>query len=291
MGLLPVILIVGAVVLLVLLMCRCWEAQTQRDLDIEEEEESRYLLDSDNDQVSAHYVTLSQLSEGARPTNRRPGQLGHFGERPLLHRAAIMKHIHPSCNSDKEAIHFSTERDKKYKTEVNNVFKIHPNQFKEAEFEVEYEVGDEDDDEVEVEIIVEMVYISKFPCQYWECKKTPNGQFEVTERGEMYAVFRKSDCHLLIGICRETRQWRQKTHNDQVSQAKTLPQRQPQTKLISQGVRLPKITISGKRPLLHEDAIRKHIHPSCNSDREAIHFSTEQEMQNKGELCLQDRPI
>ena len=220
MGMLPVILIVGAVVLFVILMCKC---STQRDLDIEEEEEeSRYLLDSDNDQVSAHYVTLSQLNEGARPTNRRPGQSGHFGERPLLHRAAIMKHIHPSCNTDKEAIHISTERDKKYETEVNHVFKIHPNQFIEAEVEVEDEVGDEVEDEVgdkvndevevEDEIIMEIVYISKFPCQYWECKKTQSGQFEVTERGEMYAVFRKSDCHLLIGICRETRQWRQRTH-------------------------------------------------------------------------------
>ena len=207
MGLLPIILIVGAVVLLVMLMCFCCKSLTQRNEDIEE---NRYLLDSDNDQVSAHYVTLSQLSEGARPTNRRPGQSRerNFGKRPLLNRAAIMKHIHPSCNTDEEAIHISTERDKKSQTGVNHVFKIHPNQFIEAEVKVKVEdkVGDKVDDRVEDEDIMEMVYISKFPCQYWECKKTQSGKFEVTERGEMYAVFRKSDCHLLIDICHETRQ-------------------------------------------------------------------------------------
>ena len=161
MGLLPIILIVGAVVLLVMLMCFCCKSLKKRNEDIEE---NRYLLDSDNDQVS-HYVTLSQLSEGARPKNRRPGQSGHFGEQPLLHRAAIMKHIHPSCNSDKEAIHISTERDKKYKTEVNNVFKIHPNQFKEAEVEV----VDEVEDEVNDKNIMEKASIQKLMTDYYDC--------------------------------------------------------------------------------------------------------------------------
>ena len=160
MGLLPVILIVGAVVLLVILMCKC---STQRDLGIEEEEESRYLLDSDNDQVS-HYVTLSQLSEGARPTNRGPGQSGarNFGKRPLLHRAAIMKHIRPSCNTDKEAIHISTERDKKYETDVNHV---HPNQFKEAKVEVVEKV----ENEVEDKNIMEKVSIQRLMTDYYDC--------------------------------------------------------------------------------------------------------------------------
>ena len=158
MGLLPVILIVGAVVLLVMLMCRCWEAQTQRDLNIEEED--RYLLDSDNDQVSAHYVTLSQLNEGERPPNRRPGQSGNFGKRPLLHRAAIMKHIHPACNTDKKAIHISTERDKKYETDVNN-----PNQVKEAKVEV----VDKVENEVEDKNIMEKVSIQRLMTDYYDC--------------------------------------------------------------------------------------------------------------------------
>ena len=161
---------------------------------------------------------MNLITEVSRPPNRRPGQRGHddillsearsSGRRPLLHKAAIMKHIHPSCNTDKEAIHISTERDKKYETEVNHVFKIHPNQFIEAEVKVKVEdkVGDKVDEKVEDEDIMEMVYKSKFPCQYWECKKIQSGKFEVTERGKMHAVFRKSDCHLLIDICHETRQ-------------------------------------------------------------------------------------
>ena len=55
--------------------------------------------------------------------------------------------------------------------------------------------------------------MSKVKSLYWECKKKPNGKFEVnnensfsehkqmckvTEKGVMHAVFRKSDCHLLI---------------------------------------------------------------------------------------------
>ena len=145
----------------------------------------------------------SEYRRRTSDSKRRPsGQsvARNFGKQPLLNEAAIMKHIHPSCNTDEEAIHISTERDKKSETGVNHVFKIHPNQFIEAEVKVK--VGDkvEDDD------IMEMVYISKFPCQYWECKKIQSGKFEVTERGKMHAVFRKSDCHLLIDICHETRQ-------------------------------------------------------------------------------------
>ena len=58
-----------------------------------------------------------------------------------LHKAAIMKHIHPACNSDSDAIQFSTEREKhmsgKYATEVNHVFKINPNEFIEARIDRE----------------------------------------------------------------------------------------------------------------------------------------------------------
>ena len=80
-------------------------------------------------------ITLRQLntqliSERARPPTGRPGQRGHEGS--FLHKAAIMKHIHPYCNSSIEAILISTERDRKYETEVNLVFKIHPNEFIEA---------------------------------------------------------------------------------------------------------------------------------------------------------------
>ena len=146
-----IILIVGAVVgglvLLVMLyvMCRSCKSQAQREQDIED---NRHRLRSYNDQVSQvqklpqRRPHMHLITEGARPPNRRPGQRGHedsllsearnSGKRPLLHKAAIMKHIHPSCNSDREAIHFSNERDKKYGTEVNHVFRINPNEFIEA---------------------------------------------------------------------------------------------------------------------------------------------------------------
>ena len=116
-----------------------------------------------------------------------------------LHKAAILKHIHPTCKSDSDAIHFSAERDKhasgKYATEVNHVFRINPNEF--------------------IEAIVEREMVSKSfaPCQYWKCKKKQSGKFEVTERGIMHAVFRKSDGHLLIERCNETRQRVQRTDN------------------------------------------------------------------------------
>ena len=71
---------------------------------------------------------------------------------------------------------------------MNHVFKIDPFQFKEARG-----AGDG-----------VKVYKSKFPCQYWECRKTQSGKFKVTEVGVMNAVFRKFDYHLLIGICRKT---------------------------------------------------------------------------------------
>ena len=83
--------------------------------------------------------------ERVKPPNRRPGQRGSEGGSLLsesrssgrrLHKAAILKHIHPTCNSDSDAIQFSSERDKhasgKYATEVNHVFKINPNEFIEA---------------------------------------------------------------------------------------------------------------------------------------------------------------
>ena len=84
-------------------------------------------------------------AQRAKPPSRRPGQRGSEGgsllsetrsSRKRLHKAAIMKHIHPTCNSDSDAIQFSSERDKhtsgKYATEVNHVFKINPNEFIEA---------------------------------------------------------------------------------------------------------------------------------------------------------------
>ena len=226
MGLLPVILIVGAVVLLVILMCKICKSFTQMDQIIKQiTEESRHLLDSaryqpkltssstalgriENRQVEVplvcHNDQMSQVKtlpqrqphtqliiEGVRQLNSTiSGQSvvnkSSTSKRPLLHEDAIMKHINPSCNTDKEAIHFSTERNKKFKTKVNHVFKIDPFHFKEAR-----ENGVE-------------VYKSTFPCAYWKCKKTQSGKFKVTEVGVMDAVFRKFDCHLLIEICRKT---------------------------------------------------------------------------------------
>ena len=154
LSLFSIILIVGAVVgglcLLVMLyvMCRSCKSQAQREQDIEDNRHRLKSVRSDHDQLS-QVQTLPQrrphthlITEVSRPPNRRPGQRGNedsllsearnSGRRPLLHKAAIMKHIHPSCNTDEEAIRFSTERDKKYETEVNHVFKISPNEFIEA---------------------------------------------------------------------------------------------------------------------------------------------------------------
>ena len=160
MGLFFIILIVGAVVgLLVLLvmlyvMCRSCNSQAQRDQDIENNR-LRLKYPGEGGHVShdgqtlpqrrPHTHLITETQERAKPPNRRPGHRGteaeggsllsearNSGKRPLLHRAAIMKHIHPACNSDMDAIHFSTERDKKYPTEVNHVFKINPNEFTET---------------------------------------------------------------------------------------------------------------------------------------------------------------
>ena len=188
MDMISVFFIVVAVVfglgVLIVLCVRC-SSRKQTDRDIE----ARVQL---SDLITDH--------ERAKPPSRRPGQRGETrssGKR--LHKAAIMKHIHPACNSDSDAIQFSTEREKhmsgKYATEVNHVFKINPNEF--------------------IEAIVDRETVSKSlaPCQYWKCKKKQSGKFEVTERGLMHAVFRKSDGHLLIASCNETRQRVQRTDN------------------------------------------------------------------------------
>ena len=136
----PIILgaVVGVLVLLgLLLLCRSCKSQSQSEQDIEDNRhQQKHQSQSGNDKVSqVQKITLRQLntqliSERARPPTRRPGQRGHEGS--FLHKAAIMKHIHPYCNSSIEAILISTERDRKYETEVNLVFKIHPNEFIEA---------------------------------------------------------------------------------------------------------------------------------------------------------------
>ena len=192
-----IILIVGAVVgglvLLVMLyvMCRSCKSQAQREQDIED---NRHRLRSYNDQVSQvqklpqRRPHMHLITEGARPANRRPGQRGHedsllsearnSGKRPLLHKAAIMKHIHPSCNSDREAVHFSTERDKKYGTEVNHVFRINPNEFIEARENREMVFKEKCILVASYKRSSIKVYRSIVPCQYWECKKK-SGKFEV----------------------------------------------------------------------------------------------------------------
>ena len=131
--------------------------------------------------------SLSMKSYQQRGTNEEV-LLSESGNSGKLLSSAIMKHIHPTCNSDSDASNFSSERDKKSGTEVNHVFKVDPEEF------------------MEVDINGEMVFMSKVKCPYWECQKKQNGKFEVTEKGVMHAVFRKSDGHLLIERCRETRQ-------------------------------------------------------------------------------------
>lgn len=156
MGIFSIILIVGALVgglvLLVMLyvMCKSCNSQARREQDIENNR-LRLKYPGEGGQVTHDGQTLPQrrphthLITETQERARRPGHRGteaeggsllseakNSGKRPLLHRAAIMKHIHPTCNSDMDAIHFSTERDKKYPTEVNHVFKINPNEFTET---------------------------------------------------------------------------------------------------------------------------------------------------------------
>ena len=129
-ALIVVVIVVVLVSLVLLLWCYTGDDQSHREQDIEGNYHHR--LRSDNDQMSrVQKLPQSQRRPGgAKQTNWRPGQRGKNDS--FLHEAAIMKHIHPSCNSDIEAIQISTERDKKYETEVNHVFKINPNEFIEA---------------------------------------------------------------------------------------------------------------------------------------------------------------
>ena len=138
MGLYSILLIVGGVfgvlVLLALIYVMC-NSQSQRKDDIE-----AYYVSHGGQNLSRRLPNTHLINETERTKSpyRRPGQRGpeagarRSGKRPLLHRAAIMKHIHPDCKSDLDAINFSTERDKKYSTDVNCVFKINPNEFKET---------------------------------------------------------------------------------------------------------------------------------------------------------------
>ena len=125
--------VVGVLVLLAVLyvMCKSCNSQSQGKRDIESGQESH-----DGRTLSRRLLYLIFKTERTNPPYRRPEQRGAEArssvKRPLLHKAAIMKHIHPACNSDLDAIHFSTERDKKYSTEVNCVFKISPNEFEET---------------------------------------------------------------------------------------------------------------------------------------------------------------
>ena len=138
MGLYSILLIVGGVfgvlVLLALLYVMC-NSQSQREDDIEANYVSHGGQTLSQRLPHTHFITERGRT---KPPYRRPGQRGpeagerRSGKRPLLHKAAIMKHIHPECKSDLDAINFSTERDKKYSTDVNCVFKINPNEFKET---------------------------------------------------------------------------------------------------------------------------------------------------------------
>ncbi len=153
MGIFSIILIVGGVVgvlvLLVMLyvMCKSCNSQAQREQDIENNRlRMKYPGEGGHEgQTLAQRRPHTHLITETQERARRPGHRGteaeggsvlsegrSSGKRPLLHKAAIMKHIHPICNSDLDAIYFSTERDKKYPTEVNHVFKINPNEFTET---------------------------------------------------------------------------------------------------------------------------------------------------------------
>merc|ERR1719158_561427 len=100
--LIVVAVLVGLGVLIVLYLNCCSRKQTDRDIEAQ--------------------VQLSDLitdHERAKPPSRRPGQRGSEGgsletrsSGKRLHKAAIMKHIHPACNSDSDAIQFSMEREK-----------------------------------------------------------------------------------------------------------------------------------------------------------------------------------
>ena len=138
---------------------------------------------------------LLPLCEFTHSSRTSDGELCEFlreedvilNEGVLPPQAAIRKHIHPHCKTDTDAINFSKERDQIYETEVNTVFKVNPWR------------GDFN----EVRRNEETIVMSRNKCRYWKCRKINESLWRVTERGQMYAVFRKSDGHLLIEWCRD----------------------------------------------------------------------------------------
>ena len=116
-------------------MCRSCNSRSQTIQDVEN---NRHRVKYQNDQSSTEQThpqrrPHTQLLHEARD-QRGTHQEGSLSEsrnsrRLLLHPAAIMKHIQPTCNSDSDACNFSNERDKKFVTKVNHVFKVNPNEF------------------------------------------------------------------------------------------------------------------------------------------------------------------
>ena len=86
---------------------------------------------------------------------------------------AIKKHLHPSCNSSRDAEDFSEERDRLFPTEVNHVFKADKNDFTTIK-----EDG-------------ENIVKSKQKVRNWKCVKS-QGNFRV--RGSTEASKRTTPC-------------------------------------------------------------------------------------------------
>ena len=86
---------------------------------------------------------------------------------------AIKKHLHPSCNSSRDAEDFSAERDRLFPTEVNHVFKADKN-----DFATTREDGED-------------IVKSKLKVRNWKCVKS-QGNFRV--RGSTEATKRTATC-------------------------------------------------------------------------------------------------
>ena len=115
-------------------------------------------------------------------------ELGNKDSIRLLSQKAVDKHIHPECETEDDAIKISEKRNKMSKTLRNHVFQV-----KETEFDFVYENGRN------------VIKCKRF-CTYWDCRRSGNGDFRVSETGQMCPIFSQSpDCHLLVGRSLMTR--------------------------------------------------------------------------------------
>eukprot|EP00092_Neocalanus_flemingeri_P038553 GFUD01041981.1.p1 GENE.GFUD01041981.1~~GFUD01041981.1.p1 ORF type:complete len:177 (+),score=23.23 GFUD01041981.1:58-588(+) len=89
---------------------------------------------------------------------------------------AINCHIHPTCCTDQDAEQFSRRRNLFSPVSENTVLKVNPRHFHHVE-------GGR-------------FLRSDRKVPYWQCRKNSGGNFQVREKGKLYAYFdERRDCH------------------------------------------------------------------------------------------------